>query len=336
MTHANELLEWVVKTITGQFGIRVAQLWKYQHQSGQQGGPELLALALADVSAPMSILASSPVSALVKSMTGPQKQLAPQTVDNVFPNYLAILLRRRGLTHCTGYCVGKDLDLPLEKPHQLTRSKLILLLFLGEPPQGPLIEVSSFLEQALMIAEKRGLLRIHHVVQWNSSTAQLSSPLPLEILIPRRTENTTSNPLTTSLAITDKSARRFYDAIDDYSNVRALAYRIGFTTSETIKALQILLNQQRIELYEPREQKEPEEPPVTSNNAVDCYNKGNALFARARYQEALEAYEQTLHLDPNYVIAYNGMGDALLQLGRSEEAEEAYKQAVLRSIKRIR
>jgi tetratricopeptide (TPR) repeat protein len=77
-------------------------------------------------------------------------------------------------------------------------------------------------------------------------------------------------------------------------------------------------------------------PPVKSDNAVDCYNKGNALFARERYQEALEAYEQTISLDSNYVAAYNGKGDTLLQLKREEEAKDAYKQAVLRSIKRIR
>jgi tetratricopeptide (TPR) repeat protein len=75
---------------------------------------------------------------------------------------------------------------------------------------------------------------------------------------------------------------------------------------------------------------------ATPNNAVDYYNQGMALFAGGCYQEALEAYEQTIRLDPNYVDAYNGKGDALLQLKRGEEAQEAYKQAVLRSIKRIR
>lgn len=336
MTHANELLEWLVKTITGHLGIRVAQLWKYQLQSSQQSGPELLALALADISAPMSILASSPVAALVKLMTEPQNQVALQPVDNLFPNYLAILLRRRGLTYCTGYCVGRDLDLPLANSDQLARSKLMLLLFLGELPQGPLAEISSFLEQALALAEQRGLLRIYHVVQWNGNTTQPSLSTSLATLIPRRTANATSNPLTSSLAITDKNARRLYDTIDDRSSVRELGNRTRLTTAETIKSLQILLKQQCIELYEPGDQREPEEPLVLSNNAVECFNKGNALFASARYQEALEAYEQTIRLDSNYVAAYNGIGDTLLQLGRDEDAEEAYKQAVLRSITRIR
>jgi tetratricopeptide (TPR) repeat protein len=252
MAHANELLEWLVNTITSHYGIQVAQLWKYQLQSNQQSRPELLALASANISAPMNLLASSPVATLVELMVGPQNQITLQPVHDLFPNYLAILLRRRGLIYCAGYCVEKDLDLPLENSNRLTRSKLILLLFLGEPPQGSLVEIRFFLERTLMLAEKHNLLRIHYDIQSNRSTTPLSTPS------------------------------------------------------------------------------------VTSNNAVDCYNKGNALFARASYQEALEAYEQTISLDADYVDAYNRKGDTLLQLKRGEEAKEAYRQAVLRSIKRIR
>jgi predicted negative regulator of RcsB-dependent stress response len=332
MTHANELLQWLVNTMASQSGIRMAQLWKYQVQSGQQSMPELQALASTGVSAPMSILASSPVAALVKLMTGPQKQIASQPVQDLFPDYLAILLRRRGLTYCTGYCVAKDLDLLSENSNRSTRSKLMLILFLGEPSHVSLLEICSFLERALILGERCGLLRIHRVVQWNGSMAQLSTSVPLEDLVPRRTANVTGN----LLALSDKIARRLYDAIDDSSTLRELAHRTHLTAGETIKSLQVLLSQRRIELYEPEEQRASEESPATSNNALDCYNKGESLFARECYQEALEAYEQTISLDPDYVAAYNKKGDVLLQLKRGEEAEEAYKQAVLRSVKRIR
>ena len=252
MTHTSELLEWIANTITSQFGIQVAQLWKYQLQSDQQGKPELLAQAATNVSAPPNLLTSSPIVALVESMIGPQNQTALQPVQDLFPNYLAILLRRRGLIYCAGYCVGTDLDLPLENSNRLTRSKLILLLFLKEAPQGSLVEIRSFLERTLMLGEKHNLLRIHHEMDANRSAAQSSTLL------------------------------------------------------------------------------------LASNNAVDSYSQGNDLFAHKHYQEALEAYEQTIRLDPNFVAAYNGKGDALLQLKRDEEAQEAYKQAVLRSITRIR
>src|SRR5437764_14428979 len=179
MTHANELFKWLVNTITGQFGVPVAQLWRYRPQSDQQSRPELLALASANIAAPVNLLASSPVATLVELMIGSQSQITLQPVHNLFPNYLAILLRRRGLTYCAGYCVGKDLDLPLENSYRFTHSKLILLLFLGEPPQGSLGEIRTFLERTLVLGEKRGLLRIHRAVQWKGSTAQLSTPISL-------------------------------------------------------------------------------------------------------------------------------------------------------------
>jgi tetratricopeptide (TPR) repeat protein len=332
MTHVDELLQWLVDTITSQPGIRVAQLWKYLPQSTQQSKPELQALALTGISAPTSVLASSPVAALVKLMAGPQNQIASQPVQNLFPDYLAILLRRRGVTYCAGYCARKDLDLPLENSYRSTRSKLMLILFLSESFHGSLLEIYTFLEQALMLAEKHGLLRIHRVVQWNGSMAQLSTSHPLEDLIPRRTANVSGN----LLALSDKSARRLYETIDDRSTVRELVNRTHLTAGETVKSLQMLLNQRRIELYEPEEQRELEESPAISSNALDCYNRGDTLFASERYQEALEAYEQTIDLDPNYVAAYNRKGDVLLQLKRGEEAEDAYKQAVLRSVRRIR
>jgi hypothetical protein len=337
MTHANELLAWLVNIITSQFGIGVTQLWKYQLLSDQQSRPELLALALAPIPIPANILASAPVAALVKTMVGPQNQIDPRPVHNLFPDYLAVSLRRRGLAYCAGYCVEKELDLPLlERSDQFTRSKLILALFLGEPSQERLGEIRSFLTQALAVAEKRGFLRVHHVVPWNGRLSQLSTSFPLEALIPRRTVGAVSDPLTFSLLITDKSARRLYDAIDDHSTVGELANRTRLFNTEMVKPLQSLLKLEAIQLYEPNEHKEPEEPPITPNNALNCYDMANTLFAHKRYQEALEAYEQTILLDSDSVAAYNGMGDVLLQLGRHEEAEEAYKQAVLRSIKRIR
>ena len=162
MTHVNELLGWLVNTIiTSQFGIRVAQLWKYQLRSDQQSEPELLAVAPADISAAMNIFASAPVTASVKSIVGSQSQIALQPIHHLFPHHLSILLRRRGLAYCAGYCVGKDLDLPLGNGYQVTRSRIMLLLFFAEPPQKSLVEVYSFLEQALALGERRGLLRIH-------------------------------------------------------------------------------------------------------------------------------------------------------------------------------
>jgi len=55
---------------------------------------------------------------------------------------------------------------------------------------------------------------------------------------------------------------------------------------------------------------------------------GNALSALGRKEEAIEAYRQAISVDPIYTDPYNGLGNALSALDRKEEAIEAYRQAI--------
>ena len=64
------------------------------------------------------------------------------------------------------------------------------------------------------------------------------------------------------------------------------------------------------------------------NYAVAYNNKGTVLDALEGCEEALAAYEQAIHLDPNYVDAYSNKGDALNGLKRYEEALVALEQAI--------
>jgi tetratricopeptide (TPR) repeat protein len=60
-----------------------------------------------------------------------------------------------------------------------------------------------------------------------------------------------------------------------------------------------------------------------------AYNdKGVALSRLGRYQEALNAFEQAIRLDPSYARAYNDKGAALSRLGRYQEALNAFEQAI--------
>jgi hypothetical protein len=85
-----------------------------------------------------------------------------------------------------------------------------------------------------------------------SSEPQIPS---LESIIPRRKQDTqlmlSSNPLSNSTVITNKSARRLYSAIDGHSDMAALCTRTGLPISEAYSALQILLTQLRVEVYTP-------------------------------------------------------------------------------------
>jgi len=58
------------------------------------------------------------------------------------------------------------------------------------------------------------------------------------------------------------------------------------------------------------------------------YNgKGLVLQHLGRSQEALEAYEQAIALNPTFPSTWHNKGDALLKLGRSAESSTSYMEA---------
>jgi tetratricopeptide (TPR) repeat protein len=58
------------------------------------------------------------------------------------------------------------------------------------------------------------------------------------------------------------------------------------------------------------------------------YNTGKALSELGKTEEAIEAYQQAITLDPKYAYPYYGLGKTLSELGKKKEAIEAYKQAI--------
>ena len=66
---------------------------------------------------------------------------------------------------------------------------------------------------------------------------------------------------------------------------------------------------------------------LESDNAANYTNKGFVLSQLGRYEEAVAAYNQATDLDPNDDVAYISKGFVLSQLGRYEEAVAAYNQA---------
>lgn len=58
-----------------------------------------------------------------------------------------------------------------------------------------------------------------------------------------------------------------------------------------------------------------------------CY-LGMALHDLKRFQEASEAYEQALKIQPKFPIALNNLGNTLRYLGRVDEADRRFQQAI--------
>ena len=64
-------------------------------------------------------------------------------------------------------------------------------------------------------------------------------------------------------------------------------------------------------------------------NYVDTWNtKGNVLYCLARYDEALQAYDKAIEINPNNAIYYYNEGGALNKLGKYDEALQAYDKAI--------
>ena len=98
---------------------------------------------------------------------------------------------------------------------------------------------------------------------WTQRIAVVNPPSPpreepsltLNKLIPHRSEDanlmSSSNPLSRSVVISDKQARRLYAAIDGQKNVEELCMVIHLDMKQAPKVLQLLLDQQLIHLYGP-------------------------------------------------------------------------------------
>lgn len=58
--------------------------------------------------------------------------------------------------------------------------------------------------------------------------------------------------------------------------------------------------------------------------AYGLLNEGEALAGQEKWDEAIQAYDRAIQIDPQFDLAWNAKGDLLQMLGRYIEADEAY------------
>jgi len=67
---------------------------------------------------------------------------------------------------------------------------------------------------------------------------------------------------------------------------------------------------------------------VLANSSKDWFERGNAFQNEGAYQNAIEAYEKSAELNPNYWVVYQNLGLAYQKLRNFEKALEAFQKAL--------
>src|SRR5579885_1235455 len=283
MQHFDELLRWLAYMIVQRLDTQAAQLWTNQGEHPARPMMQLRALISQDVSLPEQIVINDQIGAMAQRLAHERINYQPQLVENVFPHYQALLLKRYGLTYVTG-CFNSSNLLPpqnVTSPYIAppTSLSVVALLFSRRGPQLHFVSViNGLVDQALTAAGNRGLLTPATIGTHKQSGPQIplqhpvTPPLPvmpsLTELIPHRKEDPSlmlsNNPFAKVPTIGDKQARRLYALIDGHTSIAELCSNTGMSVKEVSHSLQMLVRQNRIELYGPGGR--PVEPSVLFDN----------------------------------------------------------------------
>ncbi len=251
----DQLFQWLAASIVQGFRIQLIQFWTVEATG-------LLALPLSppvrqDATLPEQIVANNDLALLAQRMARERRIYGTQPVESLFSQYRASLLKRYRLNYCTGSFMTAHALLPPPAGQAGTPGPfaMTILIFVSNQPQPNLMpSITSIVSQAVILARNRGVLL--PIASGPTPTRPLrQEPLPLSELIPRRREDTDTmllnNPFSTTAVIADKQARRLYMAIHGRTNVAELCRNTGMNLKEVYTALCILLDQKRIDLYEP-------------------------------------------------------------------------------------
>ena len=67
---------------------------------------------------------------------------------------------------------------------------------------------------------------------------------------------------------------------------------------------------------------------LNSENAKDLYQKANTFHDLKQYENAIEAYEKVVKIEPNFFQAWNGLGKTFYEQKKYREGLEAYNNAI--------
>ncbi len=263
MQQPDELFQWLTSVIIQRFNVPIVQLWSFENRMpAYPPSTQLLSMASQNPSQPLHAV-NEKVAMTVGQISLAQRVVYPQPVEQLFPSYVASLLKRYGLAYCA-YCVV-DRNRPSNPNVNLYQQQSSMagftctaLLFLKQNVDPDLVTtINVLLEQALIIAEN---CHLFVPVAANSNyiapvqeTFSPQIPPALPDLVPRRRQDggsmLSSNPFAHPSGISDKQAQRLYDTIDGRRTVAELCRIVGMNLTEAQQSLQVLMHAQQIEMY---------------------------------------------------------------------------------------
>jgi tetratricopeptide (TPR) repeat protein len=67
---------------------------------------------------------------------------------------------------------------------------------------------------------------------------------------------------------------------------------------------------------------------IDPHSSLAWYNKGNALYSLNKLDGAVKAYDKSIEINPKYPMAWNNKGVVLDNLNKHEEAIKAFDKAI--------
>jgi hypothetical protein len=259
MHHIDELLSWLSQMAASYLNVPIVQIWARQANRQRQVSTLLRSMAFQDIAFPQNFFINPQIVAVIERLMQGQGTTIAQSVEMIFPQPVAILLKRHKLNYCACSFLSGEMLLPpptnVEIPQEQVATPLMMVMLLlskQAPTQDFLQSLDFLFKNTLSVAINRGLLLPATAASTRSSGTNSSAQnllISLSELVPHRVEDVTSSPLVASGADLDRSLRRVYTAINGRRNIVELSRMTKSSVQDVISVLKSLAALGRIELY---------------------------------------------------------------------------------------
>ena len=264
MRHIDEMFLWLAHIIGQRLNVDIMQFWSYQANIRGQYSAELRAAASQNTLFPLNVVNNAQVGEVVRDLLAERSEVNAQPVANLFSSRQVELLVRYNLQYWASFFVGSSDLLPPPMSSELSQeavstplAMVISLLTQQMPHPNLLPTIKRILEQALSIAKNRGLLSrgAHPFLGSLADNLAQAKQFAFTELIPQWAQDVRAmqadNPFAEAALISDKRARQLYFSIDGKKSIAELAESNRMDQQEFNSAMQFLLKQKHIRLYDP-------------------------------------------------------------------------------------